>query len=188
MSWIELKQDNDYEIYSEYPYNIRKKRTMRIISEFKDSDRYYQCKLNGKTYNKHRLIAEQFIPNDDPEHKTQVDHINHIREDNHIENLRWCTASENVLNRGFYGNQKFEYIDKLPGKAIKIKKYKGHVFNNLFYCGNDFYIYNGIQFRVINKLKKGKGESYYVEVRTIEGKRVGIFYNTFKKCLDSKYK
>ena len=51
----------------------------------------------NKKYNVHRIVAETFIPN--PDNKPEVDHINRIRSDNRVENLRWVTRRENLQNR-----------------------------------------------------------------------------------------
>ena len=46
----------------------------------------------------HRLIAEHFIPNDDPINKTQVNHINGNKKDNNIDNLELVSNKANVIH------------------------------------------------------------------------------------------
>lgn len=66
-----------------------------------DSRGYLQIQLVNKegirkTIKIHRIVAETFIPN--PENKPCVDHINTIKKDNRVDNLRWCTKKENSNN------------------------------------------------------------------------------------------
>lgn len=44
----------------------------------------------------HRLVAEAFVPNPNPEINTIVGHRNNIKHDNRAANLYWTTSSENT--------------------------------------------------------------------------------------------
>lgn len=58
--------------------------------------RYLRCKIGGKGYNIHRLIAETLIPN--PYNKPEVNHIDGNKHNNNVNNLEWVTAYENNLH------------------------------------------------------------------------------------------
>lgn len=176
MSWEVCAIDNDYEIFTEYPYQIRKIKNKRIISEWHDKDGYLHCKMNCKHYQKHRVIAIQWIENDSPETKTCIDHINHIRDDNHIENLRWVTHSENNKNRSIYKNVKAVYLDELPANCIPIEIYRGNIFENYFYCKDNGKCYydNGVFVRELTTHKMHDSIEY-IKVRDIENKQRSIY-------------
>lgn len=76
-------------------------RYFKILKCTKYKDGYVRVDLykNGKVkrYLAHRLVAQTFIPN--PQNKPQVNHIDENKENNCIENLEWCTRSEN-MNHG----------------------------------------------------------------------------------------
>ncbi len=60
-------------------------------------DGYAAIVISGKTYYAHRL-AWLISYGDWPE--SQIDHINGVRSDNRIKNLRPCSQSENLQNMG----------------------------------------------------------------------------------------
>ena len=84
---------------------------------------YYKVNLykDGKVYYKkiHRLLAIAFIPN--PENKLEIDHIDRVRTNNNLSNLRWVTHKENMnnkdigkgciyINKQKKGDKVYEYI------------------------------------------------------------------------------
>ena len=44
----------------------------------------------------HRLVAETWLDNPNPDYYTQVNHINGDKTDNRVENLEWVSRSQNV--------------------------------------------------------------------------------------------
>lgn len=73
---------------------------------------YCRYNLKGKLYSTHRLVYETFI-GEIPEGKI-IDHINGIRDDNRIENLRCISQSENMNNaqkNGHKGQHKVAQYD-----------------------------------------------------------------------------
>ena len=54
--------------------------------------------INEKIFQVHRIVAKAFI--DNPDNLPEVDHINRIRNDNRVENLRWVTHRDNMQNQG----------------------------------------------------------------------------------------
>ena len=73
----------------------------KVLKQRKDEKGYMRVSLvdrNGKRtfWGVHRIVATTFIPN--PENKPFIDHINSIKNDNRVENLRWCTSVENTHN------------------------------------------------------------------------------------------
>lgn len=72
----------------------------------------------------HRIKATAFIPNPNPETHTQVDHINHVRDDNRIENLRWVTPGGNTSEDPVWLEKHTEMSKTAIKQAQKAKKKK----------------------------------------------------------------
>ena len=66
------------------------------------------CKEGGrKTHPIHKLVAHEWL--DNPDGKRCVDHIDGDKINNHSNNLRWATHSENGMNRKKQSNSSSTY-------------------------------------------------------------------------------
>ena len=175
--------DPNYEISTTYPHDIRRRGSKRnaFIKPKDNGCGYYQVCLDGKYKYVHRIIAMQFIENDDPIHKTQVDHINRIRSDNRIENLRWVSASTNNRTKSSWNGVEYEFVDKLPEDCVCVEDVCGNRFENIYYCkGCNMCYYVDVNIRSINVYKNKAGREF-VRLRNIDGKYKIVYLDELNK-------
>ena len=101
--------------------NKRLPERLRVLSV----DKYgYMCvnlSKDGKVklLKVHRLVCEAFIEN--PDRKPQVNHIDGNKGNNHVENLEWCTGSENIIHAFETGLKEGFHISKYGEKNSRCK-------------------------------------------------------------------
>jgi hypothetical protein len=111
-----------YETYAvDINGNIKDLRTGKLKKLYKNPQGYRVITLlneNGNsTQQIHRLIAIHFIPN--PDKLPEIDHINRIRDDNRIENLRWVNDYTQAVNKLWTNSKYKKYIHLEDTKTIK---------------------------------------------------------------------
>lgn len=92
---MEYRINTQGEIFT--PYNGWHKMNTHINRD--GYENIYLCLTNGdrKCFKVHRLVMNTFSPVENSE-ELQVNHINGNKQDNRLENLEWCTRSENLLH------------------------------------------------------------------------------------------
>lgn len=106
-----------------------KTRKEKILKPIKNNYGYLNVVLCNNEKRKmitiHRLVAEAFMENLDG--KPLIDHINTIRDDNRVENLRYCTYKENSNNLETKNNLKkaLKGINSIP--ILQLNKETGEI-------------------------------------------------------------
>ena len=106
---------------------------------------YEYCRIINKDgYLKttiHRLVGTTFIEN--PNELPQIDHIDRNKLNNNVNNLRWCSVSENGYNKscptkerknnktGLYNITSIKHNGKIIGYDVRVKMIRYGYFNNL---------------------------------------------------------
>lgn len=97
----------------------------KVLKTYIQNSGYEQIKINyqGLHIHKsiHRLVAEAFIPN--PLNKEYVNHIDGNKLNNIVDNLEWCTNSENILHARKTGLNPYNK----PTLGLKLKSRSNNV-------------------------------------------------------------
>ncbi|KAK8887174.1 hypothetical protein M9Y10_038212 [Tritrichomonas musculus] len=195
IEFITLTEYPDYEILNDFPYTIRRKKKHYVIKESINQKGYPSVHLNCKKLEKHRIIAKQFLPN--PNNFPEVDHINKIRDDYHIDNLRWCDRVMNNRNRSSnHTGVVYEFVYNIPDEAMVVDFYDMKTERREFNDKEYYYYYNeetgedifyrritDEEYRVlhVNECKCGLK---YVNLNYKNNKTTSMMINRFKRQHD----
>ena len=69
-----------------------------LLKPWYSSSDYYYLDFGNKTYLAHRVVAITWLENPEPDVKTEVNHINGVKDDFRPCQLEWVTPSENQIH------------------------------------------------------------------------------------------
>lgn len=99
-NWRFIEANSDYMISDHGRILSFKGKSKLIISSTITSKGYEHVAIRQKGiyigYSVHRLVATAFIPN--PRRLPQVNHLDGNKLNNHVANLEWCDAYDNIMH------------------------------------------------------------------------------------------
>ena len=103
-------------------YNLPQKE--QILPQHDNGHGYLTVCISGcckpSSYYVHRIIAATFVPNPDPEHKTDVNHLDENKSNNKVDNLSWVTPKEND-NWGTHAQRISDSQSKTPTLQLDLE-------------------------------------------------------------------
>ena len=101
-NWRFIEANSDYMVSDHGRILSFKGKSKLIISSSITAKGYEYVAIRQKGiyvgYSVHRLVATAFIPN--PKRLPQVNHLDGNKLNNHVANLEWCDAYDNVMPSG----------------------------------------------------------------------------------------
>ena len=163
--YVDLVGYDNYEILAAEPFTIRRKDNKRIVTEFLNNSGYLRLMLRtpgGQIAKlKHRLIAEQFLPN--PNNLPEVDHIDRDKLNNSLNNLRWVSRSDNNRNRTVSSFGKRQYLNHAPNDITEILLFNDVQYNpnTYYFCYEDDCVYKRYNDHRWQQLKQAPHNGYF---------------------------
>ena len=109
-----------YHVFKDGTVWVEYKKRCTLMKGHRNKKGYHQFRIFDENVEGHRLVARHHMP-PKPGPDYQIDHINRVRHDNRVENLRWATRAQNCENRIFGGTleQAIEFV-RASGYSVEL--------------------------------------------------------------------
>jgi hypothetical protein len=157
--------------------SVRNDRTGRILRQTPNRKGYLTISpcVDGRKAccNVARLVVQEFV-GPIPE-GMEVDHINHRRDDNRIENLRIVSSSDNQRNRASHNGVAVEWFDELPEGAEPMTEDRGRAIPpGYFRRERDVFQQVGERYKQMIRRPHGSPNRWRITITCRDGRRIAI--------------
>jgi hypothetical protein len=164
--------------------NVRNDRTNRILRPGLSSVGYLTVVLyqNGTKSTKYvHLVASVFIGE---ANGRDIDHCDRNRLNNHVSNLRYVSKSDNCRNKTSHMGTIYQFVPTLPENAIELTEYGAHHFDNLYYHDGTFYVFTGLEYRILPYITNPRTHSIYVGAYDRNGTHRNINIAKYRRSIN----